>query len=527
MNYTEVSSETNLTNCDKEKIHLISYVQGHGAFVAISILDLRIHHASENVGTFFGTSEGVHFFVGGKLGDLIGPTLAKLLQDKIRSTDLGPDKHLRLHHQLESGQNYDIFIYQVKSGLFGIEFEKSDDTEGVSVPAEEILNPFVDRMLAAQDLYQISRDAARAVRQLTGMERVMIYRFFPPSMYGEVIAEDKSAEAHSFMSHRFPATDIPKPARDLYLKNHVRFIYDSRQVDSEIYPKGKLTGPLDMSNSRLRGVSKIHLEYLKNMGVASSLSFAIIIDGELWGLIACHNSKPIYVSHKKRALCETISKALSMGASKMSRIHEQDRELVFYNELYELLDKVKSTQDPQDYLFREGNHLLSLFDCSGFVLATKDKIDMFGVTPLPEDIKKIWGLVTVTMDSNNTDTFHTDSLSVVRPEFNSFKEQASGILAIRLGEMSDRVFIFMRPEFLEVIRWGGDPRKNFEERNYNGIINPRESFETWSETTQGISKPWTKLQVNAIRAFKNIFFDILIQKENLIQELHKELRKKN
>ena len=65
--------------------------------------------------------------------------------------------------------------------------------------------------------------AAIEFRRLTNFDRVMIYRFLEDGV-GCVAAEDRRADMHTFLNHHFPASDIPKQARDLYLRNLIRVI---------------------------------------------------------------------------------------------------------------------------------------------------------------------------------------------------------------------------------------------------------------------------------------------------------------
>lgn len=508
---------TDLTNCDREQIQHITYVQGHGAFVAISPLDQKIHFASENIGDYFKATESVHYFIGRKLHELTSNDLAKNIQSMIRSGKTG-----HLYHS-----DFDIFIFHLHENIYGIEFERHEEEEGLDA-VEEVLNNYINKMHQSETMETLSNEACRAVRKLTGMERVMLYRFFPPTMYGEVIGEDKSAEAHSFMGHRFPATDIPKPARDLYLRNQVRFIYDSEGKDYEVYPKiVKRNDPLNLSDSRLRGVSRVHLEYLKNMGVRTSLSFAIIVEDRLWGLIACHHSKPIAVNHRTRSLGETIASAYALGASLIEKIHDQAMELKFFNELYELFGAVKESDKPLLQLFREGPSVLKLFNCSGMALVSSERSEFFGVTPLPDDLKKLHKLLLDKFNLENRSLFFTESIASNFPELSSFKGQASGLVAVRVNEVSDKIFLLMRPEYIETIYWGGDPRKNFDARNYGGDINPRNSFETWTEVIKNASRPWEDFELKGIESFRNLFFDALINKDELLSELKEHHLKAN
>lgn len=516
-----MNSPLDLTACDKEKIHQIISVQSHGAFVAVSPLDMKIHHASENICSFFKSSEAnVQFLIGKKLSDLVSHDLTVTIQEKLRSGSITDSKQGRLSHRGEA--SLDVFMFKLKDNLFGIEFERLDDMPDNLIPIEEMLNDFVQKMHGSQSLKNLATEACRAVRHLTGMDRVMIYKFFPPSMYGEVIAEDKVASAHTFLNHRFPATDIPKPARDLYLRNHVRFIFDSHEKTSEIYPKqDSQRQPLDMSDSRLRGVSLVHIEYLKNMGVRGSLSLAIIIDKKLWGIISCHSNEPIVVSHAKRAMCETIANTLALGASLHESMEQQNLELGFFTKFHKLFDKLKNSNDPLDQLFREGNSVLELFNCNGMVLVSNTKTDLFGVTPLPQDIRVLWAWLLAKMNDEGKTIYGTSSLSGERKDFSTMEDQVSGLLAIRLSEVSDTILILMRSEFIETIYWGGDPRKNIDARNYGGVINPRVSFDTWTEILKSHSLPWLKHELSGVEFFKNLIFDALVAKEAILNEIIK------
>jgi chemotaxis family two-component system sensor kinase Cph1 len=512
-----MNTSLDLTNCDKEKIHQITYTQGHGTFVAISPLDLKIHFASENLPAFFDQDESAQFYIGRKLTEVLSHDLARMIQERLRSGVV------RSGHQgkFVYSSNIDIYLFQISKDLFGIEFEKIQAPETEYLSKEEALNLFISKMHACKTLEELSNEACRAVRYLSGMDRVMVYKFFSPHMYGEVIGEDKVAEAFSFMRHRFPATDIPKPARDLYLRNQVRFIYDSHEKQMDIYPR---TANVDMSDSRLRGVSLVHIEYLKNMGVRGSFSIAIIVDQKLWGLISCHSSKPISVPHSIRTKCETISHTLAMGASMFEKMDQMTLELSFYNKLHHIFERLKVSQNPLDQLFREGTSVLELFKCHGMVLVSAEKIDFFGITPLPEDIKKLWGWLITKMEDEGKTFFVSESLAAERPEFSSMKDQVSGLIAMRLSEVSDRILILMRSEFMETIHWGGDPRKNIDARNYGGVINPRVSFETWTEVLKNNSTPWNRHEVAGIQSFKSLIFDSLVGKEELLQELSKKLK---
>lgn len=513
------TNQLDYTSCDKEKIHLITSVQGHGAFLAVNRVDLKIRNVSENLSSYFGHNDESKSFIGKRLNDLFSMELTTKLLAKIRTDKPLPDNFSFRHDK----GNLDIHIFQIAEDLAGIEVEFFEETDDIDLSAE--LNRTIEDMQKAPTLRQVSELACKAVRFLSGFERVMIYRFFPPTMYGEVIAEDRVAGAQSFLNHRFPATDIPKPARDLYLRNKVRYIHDSAGENFPIYPQvydKRL--PLDMSDSRLRSVSLIHLEYLKNMGVRGSMSVAIIVGGHLWGIISCHHSTPSYVSQQRRRLCLQVANTLAMVAPLMENVVTYSQENGFYSRLHEFFNEIKLEPDPLGSIFRKGDQVNALFDCAGVGYVTPDKVTTSGLTPRSSEMRGLWEDLRKTMTG---DVFVTENLSGVDKKFESIKDQASGVLAIKVSPSDDSMLIFLRPESLQSILWGGDPRKNLQERQYNGQINPRASFETWTEVVKGTSVPWNEFEMKGARQFRNLVFDSLVRKEQLIEELHGRLKAKS
>ncbi|MES2525833.1 MAG: GAF domain-containing protein [Bdellovibrionota bacterium] len=512
-------TDLDLTTCDREKIHLISSVQGHGAFLGVHKLDQKIRNVSSNLATFFGKGTDSEVYIGKKLNELLPYELSLKIMKKVKELEKGPQS---LEMVFDGTKKIEVHIFSAAPELAGVEFEFHEATD--ENPSSG-LNDFLEEMQRASGLEEVSRVACQAIRFLTGFDRVMIYRFFPPTMYGEVIAEDRIASAQTFLRHRFPATDIPKPARDLYLKNKVRYIHDSHAENFEIRPVGydkKI--PLDMSDSRLRSVSLIHIEYLKNMGVRGSMSVAIIVDGSLWGIISCHHLEAQFVSQANRKLCLQVGNTLALMAPLLEINSVFGLENSFYKDLHSFFDEIKLESDPVEYIFRKADKLLNLFSSQGVALVTPNKVSVAGITPRSQDIRNIADHLKKEMHGDILDTNQLASENDVNF---TFKEQASGILAVKVSPTDDSILFFMRPEKLESVLWGGDPRKNLEERNYNGKINPRASFETWTEVVKGTSLPWRNFEIEGLKQFRNLVFDALVRKELLIGELHERLKAKH
>ena len=159
----------------------------------------------------------------------------------------------------------------------------------------------------ALDHTELLQTAAREARRLTEFDRVMIYRFLRDGS-GSVEAEDRAEALPPFLNHRYPASDIPKQARELYLRNLIRVIPDVSYTPAPLIPSlnPATKAPLDMSDCTLRSVSPIHVQYLKNMNVAASMSVSIVVDGALWGLVAFHHMSPKLVPYELREMCKHL-----------------------------------------------------------------------------------------------------------------------------------------------------------------------------------------------------------------------------
>ncbi|KAG5186406.1 phytochrome, partial [Tribonema minus] len=111
----------------------------------------------------------------------------------------------------------------------------------------------------------------------------MLYTF-DDEWNGQVVHEFKMKEDDvSYMGLHFPASDIPKVARDLYFINKVRIIFDITKPEVPI-----TGGKLDMKKCMLRGVAPMHVEYMTNMGIKGSISLAIDVE-KLDGLLVFHS----------------------------------------------------------------------------------------------------------------------------------------------------------------------------------------------------------------------------------------------
>ena len=277
--------EVDLTNCDREPIHIPGAIQPHGILFACGVDDWRISHASQNVFRFIDKSADE--LIGERLENLLGALAIHELANS------GPNSEMAFaplrRFGIEAGQQHQKFdaTMHVYNGRKIIELEAVDDAAPVATL--DLVRAMVARIKTANSVAQLWSHTVRQLRLLIGYDRVMIYRFQHDGS-GEVGAEARRGDLEPFLDLRYPASDIPKQARELYKKSLIRMIGDVGAVSVPVLPLRDVNGQaLDLTFSCLRNVSPIHIEYLKNMGVGASMSISIMVGGELWGLIVCHH----------------------------------------------------------------------------------------------------------------------------------------------------------------------------------------------------------------------------------------------
>lgn len=527
MQATPTDSTNPLTVCDREPIHIISGVQDRGFLLAFTPDDFIIRMMSENVVKILArTSASV---LNMELRDVLDHVAAKRIALEMDKPAWAANKkaHFVMSGFLGQGDS-DFFLYQT-SGLVVLEIELGNlhvrELPEGGLQADE-LNYAIEEMKEAPDLAVAGKALCAAIRSLTGMDRVMVYRFLPPEMHGEVIAESKVAEAHSFNHHRFPASDIPKPARDLYLRNRARFIHDSSAEPSKLVPPlNPLNNkPLDMSDSRLRAVSPIHLEYLRNMGVATSFSTAIVVDDKLWGLVACHHPKSLLISHSVRTWCELLSNAYAVRVRLEHSAMQERQRVMIEDKLTPLLSRLSDSSDPKSELFRYHREIETAYRANGIAYVEGQTVDLAGLTPPKNVLIELAPIVLAEMKEKKRSYFMLETLDNFKPLAST--PDTSGLLAIKLPGEIDALVLIFRSEVIQNVQWGGDPHKILDRRDYQGRINPRLSFSSYEETIRNRSEPWNDSEIEYALSFFDIIFTGLVKKERLIRELSERLGEK-
>jgi light-regulated signal transduction histidine kinase (bacteriophytochrome) len=466
-----------------EPIHLSGGIQPHGYLVSCTAADWIVRHVSANCEALFGVAPEA--LLGQPLREFVEDDVLQAIGETMAFAEPGGPAEragtANIGHQLNV---CDLSVH-VAGGLVHVEFEPQPYRTPERTPTG-VAQTMIARVVATDDPADFHQRTAEQVRLLTGFDRVMVYRFRHDDS-GEVIAESCSADLEPYLGLRYPATDIPPQARALYLRNRVRVIPDAGYAPVPILPQGDAHGaPLDLSQHVLRSVSPVHLEYLRNMGVAASMSISIISGGRLWGLIACHNAVPKPVSPAVRTAADLFGMFVSMRVA----AREQEETMSRYERAQHVRDalalRLSEARDYDAALVEELETLGPTFGSDGAALWLRGRWHARGRTPAASDPTP---LLQWLEDAGRPPVAFTDRAE----DWNTpalLADGLAGVLAINLGAGNDWLFLF-RAEEIEHVRWAGEPHKALVVTDDGQRIAPRKSFAVWRETVRDRSVAWS------------------------------------
>lgn len=474
-----------LDNCEDEPIHIPGSIQPHGTLIAFDD-SFTLRAVSENVTDL--VDRPAIETIGAPLSSVVGEEAADAIAALAPSAHHGRIDDWTVHI---AGRAMTAALF-VSTGWYVLELEHVGSTASLKLPA---IRAATMELNGAVSVMTVADAAARAVRQLTGFDRVMVYRF-DPDWHGEVIAEQKRDDLNTFMGLHYPSTDIPAQARQLYRRNWLRLIPDIHYSPVDIVPDDITDAgdPIDLSDSTIRSVSPIHVEYLANMGVTASMSVSLIVEGNLWGLIACHHySGPHRPSPEARSGAEYLGQLASVRLRECERNDERRRSTELVELANSLGDLLASDHAIHTTLSEAESAVLKLADATGAMISLGGDRIRLGVLP-PDDALQ----AALTQWPSDAEWFVCDRAAALVPEMAGHADIASGILAIPIADDHRDLAVWVRPEHVELIDWAGDPySKEVQSERPGARLSPRRSFERWRELTRGRSVPWGNAEVQA------------------------------
>ncbi len=511
------NAEVKLSNCEKELIHIPGKIQSHGFLIVVD---------TDNIIRFY--SDNIFKYITDIEPQLAGQTLQNIesnigirqqgISNKLANDKAGSFEEINPVQVAVGGKPFNLII-SASDNYYLLEFEPALE----DVPLiQKMIARSISLLLAEKKMQGLLHNAAEQVKSIIGFDRVMIYRFAADG-HGEVVAEAKNDNLESWMGLHYPASDIPRQARDLYKLNLTRLIADVHSVPSEIAAEASNAQPLNLTHSQLRAVSPIHIQYLKNMGVASSFSISLLRKKELWGLIACHNYTPAFIDYRARQASNLIGQIVSSALE--FRLHEEDQEQRehFKTHLFNLSHSLHENKSIADELVSGGSTMLDMTHASGAVLVYNQKFSFIGVTP---GEKQVADLLRWAKENITETVYAATSLSASYPPACHYKDVASGMLLVVLSRELEEYAIWFKPEVLQSISWAGNPNKPATvNADASMDLSPRMSFQAWSQSVLGTSGNWSMEELDAVNALQQEILRAVNVKAGAIGMINESLRK--
>ncbi len=524
MNLKNLTNKDNvtITNCEAEPIHIPGTIQPYGYMLALNKTDNTIQYCSENCTTLFSKP----------LNQILGKPFSEFLNkedaDSLATYTAKTENVVKPFAFRVGNQSFHITAFSTKENMV-MEFEPFS-TEGFELPDLFFQTErFAYSTERTNNLQMLCQDVADETRKITGYDRVMIYRF-DKDYNGQVFAESRIDSIEPFLGLHYPATDIPVQARELFLLNRIRMLANVQATNVPLYALDENADnkSLDLSLSTLRSFSSMHIQYLINMGVGATFTIALIYQGKLWGLIACHHYEPKHIPYHVRLAAHLQGVFLSSQID----VRQVADEFELVKETEKKLDDLRKIMSVSEQSLVQEQTLVqlkNLLNADAVVIAYNETFYKHGL--LPQD-EKLNGLMNWLNTSIDRGIFQTSKLADSYPQASGLGSQVAGVVYLPIGTETKNGIAWIRQEVEKTVNWGGDPTKPMNIDAENQSHTPRKSFVLWKECVKGQSPAWQKPEINAVSVIRSYFqhqlhLTNMQEQESRYLNLYERLKKAN
>ncbi|XP_047337310.1 phytochrome B-like [Impatiens glandulifera] len=508
------------------KIQRGGYIQPFGCMISVEESSFRVIAFSENAQELLGlTHQSVPTLekpeiltIGTDVRTLFTPSSTVLLERAFGAREVTLLNPVWIHSK-NSGKPFYAILHRIDVGIvIDLEPARTED------PALSIAGAVQSQKLAVRaishlqslpggDIKLLCDTVVNCVRELTGYDRVMVYKFHEDE-HGEVVAENKKHDLEPYIGLHYPATDIPQASRFLFKQNRVRMIVDCHSTSVPVIQDDALMQPLCLVGSTLRAPHGCHAQYMANMGSIASLAMAVIINGnddetnlggrnsmKLWGLVVCHHTSARCIPFPLRYACEFLMQAFGLQLNMEMQLASQLAEKHVLRTQTLLCDMI--LRDSPTGIVTQSPSIMDLVKCNGAALYYQGRYYPLGVTPTETQIKDIveW-LLACHGDSTG---LSTDSLGDA-----GYKGAASlgnAVCGMAVAYITTRDFLFwFRSHTAKEIKWGG-AKHHPEDKDDGQRMHPRSSFKAFLEVVKSRSLPWETAEMDAIHSLQLILRD--------------------
>ena len=526
MSVNSTINSLNLIGLKEPAINLNSKIQHHGVLLVLEEPELNILQVSRNAASILDCP--LEALLEKNLEDLLDPFQIGRIKSRLTedSLDFTNPTKIWVKKRREDYAVFDAVFHRNSEGILVLELEPAISEDNIPfLSFYHLAKASINQLQASANLEDYCQVIVETVRKVTGFDRVMLYKF-NENDHGCVLAEDKLESMEPYLGLNFPESDIPKPARKMFLSNLIRLIPDASGEPVDIFPHlNPITErPIDLINSSLRSPYPCHVEYLHNMGVGASLTISLIKEGRLWGLIACHHQTPKFVSYELRKACEFLGRMIFGEIYTREETQDYDYRMKLKNIQSSLIDYMSQEDNFIAGLIKHQPNLLDLTSAQGAAISFGGKYTLIGETPKEVDLND---LVTWLQKNVSEEIFYTNSLAEIYPDAEKYKNIASGLLAIPIGKRN--YVLWFRPEVIQTVNWGGNPNQAFEVNEESGNLRlcPRKSFELWKETVRLTSLPWQSVEIKAALELRKAIVNIVLRQAEELALLAADLERSN
>ena len=505
-----------LTSCDKEPIRTPGTIQPFGMLLAGPHDLARVEYCSGNSQELIGKTPSE--ILGVSFTELLGNSLVHDARN-ILSLSTARTQRERLGTFDIGGRDLDAYVHLNPDGKSVVELEPLHEppSNRATSPIDQ-MRKLLTNAAARADIKTLLDVCTAGLLGITGYDRVMAYRY-APNGDGEVVSEARVGNAASMLGLRYPAWDIPQQARQLQVANPLRLLTG---IDDEAVPLmayGETAPPLDLGLAHLRGVSAIHVEYLRNMGVSATLTVALVIDGQVWGMFAFH-----HLSHK--ILPAETRVAVELFGQMISLVIKQKLDLELTNQRHraaEARERVMVETDAKTDLLKSFPKLAPILadvvPSDGLAITYEGKILTYKSTPAPEFVRQLEAI-----EPGKEDLIYPiENLSALNLAPEEQLAASGAAMIIRATAAFPMQLIYFRDEETQRVKWAGKPDKQMDHGPLGPRITPRGSFDAYMEERRGYGPPWNSLDLTAATELQVMMTQITAKGERLQLLRHQDL----
>ena len=443
-----------LRECAAEPIRMIGRIQSHGALFGIDEQTGRVVVASENVDHWLGRD----------LREAGDAALSWALDHGLAVDPL---------RVVFEGATYDVVPHPGTSPKL---LELEPVIPGLDYVRTGVVGA-IQRLATISDPDELRRQAALEIKAVTGYDRVMCYEFHEDG-HGQVVADAREPDMEPYFGLHFPASDIPVQARALYLEKRSRVIADTEDPGLALQTLLPEDAPVDLGPSELRSASPHHLQFMRNMGQASTVSLSIVDGDRLVGMFTCAHRTTRRLPVLLRRALEVLATHVATQLAAAEQIRRLRRQLEVRERRIALTAPMYGRSDVGAVLMSGARTVLDVVPADGALLRLDGTVTTVGVVPAPDRLFAV-------VDELGAGRFMWEALPLERPELAIEVPGVTGLLVVPLGGDGDGL-VFVRSEVARTVDWLGDQRPG----NRDTALSPRRSFSAWRESVTGRSLPW-------------------------------------